>query len=628
MCGITGLFDRSGAPADAALLARMTHALAHRGPDGDGLFVDGELGLGHRRLSIIDVEGGAQPLGNEDGNLQVVFNGEIYNHVELREELLAHGHVFRTRSDTEVIVHAWEQWGSACLDRFNGMFAFALFDRRSRTLVLARDHLGIKPLYYTVLGEQLLFASEIKALLCHPAMRREVDRVSLAQLFTYRYVPSPRTLLSGVFKLPPGHWMRVTAREVSVQRHWNSLPQPRAATAETALIDEYQALLDDTLTLQLRSDVPLGLFLSSGVDSGALLAMMARRSSRPVQTFTIDFENGQATNEGDDAALIAARHGAVHHRQRVDAGDYARYFERYMGDLEEPVGHEAAPAFYFLSRLAGEQVKVCLTGQGADEPWAGYGRYLGVKLSTIYSRLPEVMTRAVASLVTRVPLPSERLRRGVISLGERDLLLRFVKIYSFFSADMKHQLYRDALRSDLLAAPLATADPIRPLQQEVAHLDALSQILYIDTRTNLPDDLLMVGDKTSMANALELRVPFLDRRLVAFIESLPPEMKLRGLTGKYLHKKAMLGWLPASEVYRAKKGFANPIAGWLRGPMRALVDDCLLSGHSSIAGWFNQDFIRKLVLADREGRGPYTRQIFLLLSLELWQRRFLHGGSL
>lgn len=627
MCGIAGIYDQSGAPVSEALLRQMTDAMQHRGPDGAGYMLHGSVGLGHRRLSIIDIDGGAQPMGNEDGSIQVVFNGEIYNFIELRKELVACGHVFKTRSDTEVIVHAYEQWGLQFADRLNGMFAFALYDSNARKLVLARDHLGIKPLYFTTVKSQFLFASEIKSLMRHPAFNRELDREALAELFTFRYVPSPKSLVKGIFKLPPGHLMTITHDRVSVQRFWNQVPIPRQASNEKAIIEEYQHLLDDALSLQLRSDVPLGLFLSSGIDSGVLLALMSQKSERPIEAFTVDFENGQKTNESTDAAVMAKRHGAHHHCITVSANDYATYFERYMGDIEEPVGHEAAPAFYFLAKLAGSRVKVALTGQGADEPWAGYARYVGVKLSKLYSSLPLAMTQLLSQVVTRLPLPSERLKRGVVALPERDLLTRFVKIYSFFSAEMKAQLYNDALRHEAMASPYAVPEALRRLQKDVAHLDALSQILYIDTRTSLPDDLLMVGDKTSMANSLEVRVPFLDKRLVELIESLPPHLKLRGITGKYLHKKALLKWLPQQEVYRKKKGFANPINKWMKGPLRPLVDDCLLSHDSVIASYFNRDYVRRILEADRQGHADYTRQIYLLLSLELWHRTFFKSQT-
>ena len=623
MCGICAIYDLSGHPASGELLARMTTALRHRGPDGQGYLVDGQVALGHRRLSIIDVEGGTQPIGNEDDSLQVVFNGEIYNFVELRRELQASGHVFKTASDTEVIVHAYEQWGDDCVNHFNGMFAFALFDKRSRSLFLARDHLGIKPLYYTVIGSQVLFASEIRSLLEHPGFQREVDVGSLAELFTFRYVPSPKTLFKGVLRLPPGHRMRVTPDGISVTRFWNTVPHHRSRWREQDLIAEYQALVEDAVRLQLRSDVPLGLFLSSGVDSGALLAIMSKYSSGPVQTFTIGFDGGERTNEVDDAREMANRFGAEHYSMILSSADYLAYFERYMSDLEEPVAHEPAPAFYFLAQLTSGHVKVALTGQGADEPWAGYDRYLGVKLSSIYSMLPRLVTGGIAPLIGRLPFPMERMKRGIASLAEPDILTRFTKIYSFFSAEMKAQLYTGALKQDFLNSPYGTMNAISQLQYDVAHLDPLSQMLYIDTRANLPDDLLMVADKTSMANSLEVRVPFLDYRLVEFIETLPPKLKLRGMTGKYLHKRAMSKWLPSEVVYRKKKGFAHPIAEWLRSSMRPLVEDCLLSSHSAIARYFDQDYLRQLVKRHQEGREQYMRHIYLLVSLELWHRAFI-----
>jgi asparagine synthase (glutamine-hydrolysing) len=623
MCGICGIFDQSGSPIDRSLLDRMTSVIRHRGPDGDGQFVDREVGLGHRRLSIIDLGGGGQPIGNEDGSVQIVFNGEIYNFVELRKELEAFGHAFRTRSDTEVIVHAYEQWGMDCVKRFNGMFAFAIWDKAKRQLFLARDHLGIKPLYYVVIGNRLLFASEIKALTKDSACPRNVDLEALAELFTFRSVPSPKTLFKGIFKLPPGHLMRVSKNDIEIKRFWNWIPTLRKQWREEELIEEYQSLLEDAVHLQLRSDVPLGLFLSSGVDSGVLLAIMSKYSSGPVQAFTIGFEEGEKTNEVEDARKMAGRFGADHHAMIVTAADYMKYYDRYMSDLEEPVGHEPAAAFYFVANITSQRVKVALSGQGADEPWAGYDRYIGVKLSAIYSRMPSLIRNDLAHLLAKMPGRMERLKRGLTSLGEPDMLTRFTKVYSFFNADMKAQLYKGALKEHFEMDPYGPKEALRRLQSDVQHLDPLTQMLYIDARANLPDDLLMVGDKTSMANSLEVRVPFLDYRLVEFIESLPPQLKLHGLTGKYLHKKAMLKWLPREVVYRKKKGFAHPIAHWLRTSMRPLVEDCLLSKDSFAASYFDQGYIRQILERDRQGKEQYMRHIYLLLSLELWRRTFL-----
>jgi asparagine synthase (glutamine-hydrolysing) len=623
MCGISGIFDLSGNPINRELLERMTSIIRHRGPDGDGRFVDHEVGLGHRRLSIIDVGGGGQPIGNEDGKLQIVFNGEIYNFIELRKELQAFGHTFKTKSDTEVIIHAYEQWGADCVKRFNGMFAFAIWDERKREVFFARDHLGIKPLYYVQIGNRLLFSSEIKALLQDPECPREIDLDALAELLTFRCVPSPKTLFKRIFKLRPGHHMLATRNGLQISRFWNWVPGQRRQGSEPALVEEYQTLLEDAVRLQLRSDVPLGLFLSSGVDSGVLLAIMSQFASGSVQTFTIGFEEGEGTNEIDDARELARQFGADHYSMTVTPQDYVHYYERYMMDLEEPVGHEAAPAFHFVSNITSKRVKVALTGQGADEPWAGYDRYKGVKLSGIYSRLPKFITNDLAHLIGKMPGRMERLKRGLTSLAEPDMLTRFTKVYSFFNADMKAHLYKGVLKQQFDVDHYGTRHALAALQADVQGLDPLTQMLYIDTRANLPDDLLMVGDKTAMANSLEVRVPFLDYRLVEFIESLPPHLKLKGFTGKYLHKKACGKWLSKEVVHRKKKGFANPIEKWFRVRMRPFVEDCLLGADSSMGRYFDQKYIRRILELDREGKEQYRRHIYLLVSLELWHRTFM-----
>ncbi len=364
MCGICGIFDRSGQPVDRATLSRMTAVLRHRGPDGEGQLVQGQIGLGHRRLSIIDLEGGGQPIGNEDGSLQVVFNGEIYNFIELRQELEEDGHSFQTRSDTEVIVHAFEKWGKECVSHFNGMFAFALWNARRQELFLARDHLGIKPLYYTDLGSRILFASEIKSLLQDPDCPRGVDNQALADLFTFRYVPSPKTLFYKIRKLSPGHRMTISHRGVEVERYWDWVPRLRNSFHEPDLIEEYRHLLEDAVRIQLRSDVPLGLFLSSGIDSGVLLAIMSRYTGEPIQTFTIGFEGGEKTNEVQEARDLAHRFGAAHDYMMVAPGDYQAYYEKYLWDVEEPLGNETAAAFYFVSRIASRKSQGSPDGTG------------------------------------------------------------------------------------------------------------------------------------------------------------------------------------------------------------------------------------------------------------------------
>jgi asparagine synthase (glutamine-hydrolysing) len=605
----------------------MSWSLRHRGPDGEGQFVWGEIGLGHRRLSIIDLRGGAQPISNEDDSLQIVFNGEIYNYVELGEELRKAGHIFRTQSDTEVILHAFEEWGYECVSRFNGIFSFAIWDSEGKQLFLARDHLGVKPLYYTVLGKRFLFASEIKALLQDPDCPREVDLQAMSQLFTLRYVPSPGTLFRGIHKLRPGHRMVVTKEGIDVQRYWKWTPHVRKDLHEASLIESYRELLEDSVRLQMRSDVPVGLFLSSGIDSGVLLALMNQHSSGPVHTFTIGFEDGEHSNETSGARTIASRFGADHNEFIVTAKDYLDYYGRYMWDLEEPVGNESAAAFHFVSWIASKKVKVVLTGQGADEPWAGYHRYLGAKLSQVYSRLPRMVTEGLIRTLVNTTSKNERIRRGVESLSEKDILSRLIKIYSFYSADMKEKLFQPWVLEHISADGAEARRAIEPLQRDVCSVDALTQMMYIDTRANLPDDLLMVGDKTSMANSLEARVPFLDYRIVEFAESLPGELKLHGVTGKYLHKKAVEKWLPKAMVYQTKKGFANPVNKWLQTRMSEYVRDCLLSETSGVRNYFSKSYIQQLIVDHEKGLQNYQRHVYLLMSFEMWHRRFIASRS-
>lgn len=623
MCGISGIYQLKGGPIDRGLLTKMTSIIQHRGPDGAGFYLGDGIGLGHRRLSIIDIAGGAQPISNEDQTIQIVFNGEIYNFIELREDLVAKGHVFKTQSDTEVIVHGYEEWGLDCVSRFNGIFAFALWDTKRSSLLLARDHLGVKPLYYVDLGDRFLFASEIKSLLVDPGCPKEVDLKALGELFTLRYVPSPDTLFHRIKKLPPAHLMVLGPQGAEIKRYWNVIPQIRTTVDEATLIESYQWLVEDAVRLQMRSDVPVGLFLSSGVDSSMLLAIMAKYAGTPVHTFTIGFEGGDKSNETDDARKIARHFGAQHTEMIVSPEDYRKYYDRYLWDIEEPVGNETAAAFYFVSQLASRRVKVALTGQGADEPWAGYPRHIGVKLSGFYSRLPLFLTQG---LLTRIPerfTKDERIKRGLVSLHERDVLKRFIKIYSFYDENMKKRLFQPWVAEQVSTDGREAQQALWRLQQDVQDLDPFIQMLYIDTRANLPDDLLMVGDKTSMTNSIEARVPFLDSRIVEFIETLPPDLKMRGFGAKYLHKKAALKWLPREIVYRKKKGFANPVDQWLRGQMREFVKSCLLDERSAVAKYFNREFIEEMVCKHESGEQNYLRHIYLLISFELWHQRFI-----
>lgn len=375
--------------------------------------------------------------------------------------------------------------------------------------------------------------------------------------------------------------------------------------------------------MQMRSDVPVGLFLSSGVDSGALLAIMGEFSGRPVHTFTIGFEDGAETNETSEAHALAKRFGADHSEWMIGPQDFEQYYQRYMGDLEEPVGNEAAAAFYFVSLLASRKVKVTLTGQGADEPWAGYGRHLGARLSELYSRLPDAVSQGVLNKFGQRWIKNESLQRGLASLHERDALARWIGVYSIFTPELKAKLFQPWVTEQISLDGAEAKRSLEALYSDVKDLDALTQMLYLDTRTTLPDNLLMVCDKTSMANSLEVRVPFLDVRLVEFAESLPPKMKLRWFRGKYLHKKAMEKWLPKDVVYRKKKGFSNPLAKWLRTSMRSFVHEHLLSEDAAVNRYFDRSALRALCEKHESQGADYQRHIHLLLAFELWHRQFI-----
>jgi asparagine synthase (glutamine-hydrolysing) len=486
----------------------------------------------------------------------------------------------------------------------------------------------VKPLYYAIVDNKLIFASEVKGLLAYQNCRPDVNLNALAQLFTLRYVPSPQTLFQDVLKLPPAHLMVVRRKGLTINRYWTAKPKIDPEIDETEAIEEYQNLVEDAVRLQMRSDVPVGLFLSSGVDSGSLLSLMTKHTSRPIHTFTVGFEDGELQNETGEARELAAHYSTDYNEMIVGPADYERYFERYLLDLEEPVGNETAAAFYFVSLLAARKVKVALTGQGADEPWAGYHRHKGAHLSQFYTRLPSVITEQVFKPLVRKYSKNERFRRAVVSLSEKDTLARFVKIYSFYDAAMKKQLFQPWLREVVSTDGVEAQSSLRDLQEDVAGLDPLTQMLYLDTRTNLPDDLLMVSDKTSMANSIEARVPFLDYRLIEFVETLPPRFKLRRLNGKYLHKKAAEKWLPKSIVHRKKKGFANPVDKWLRHRLNKYVGDCLLSETSAVNRYFRPDYIRRLVADHDAGRQNYLRHIYLLISFEMWHQAFITNRSL
>ncbi len=620
MCGICGIFHyRRSEDVSRPLVEAMAESLRHRGPDDDGFLVEGSIGLGFRRLSIIDLTTGHQPIPNEDESRWVILNGEIYNYRDLRRQLEGAGHRFRTVSDTETIVHGHEEWGPDVTNHLNGIFGFAVWDGTSRSLLLARDHLGVKPLYYHDDGTRLLFGSEIKAILQDESVPRELDQESLGIFLALGFVPSPRTLFQGIHKIPPGHRLRVDGAGARLERYWRTTPQIRAI-AEGEAIEEYAHRFRLAVERQMVSDVPVASLLSGGVDSALVTAVMRQVSPSPISSFSVGFEEEGDWNELEEAAESARFLGTQHRDVRISSKHYVDFFPESLWHLEEPVLSQSTFAFFFLTKLARESVKVVLTGQGADEPLAGYDRYRGEKLAGSLGWLAgsPVSQRLVAALPR-----AEKLRRAARSLGERDPVQRFARIHALFPRDEALRLLRPEL-----AAVVQRFDPVEPLrrwQRDVEHLDGLSQLLYIDTRLSLPDDLLFYGDKLAMANSLEARVPMLDVELVEFIETLPPNLKLRGLTAKYVHKQAARRWLPESIIHRPKKGFATPVDTWFQSELDGFVVDTLLGRDSACREHFDPAAVEKLLQEHRERRRDHRRRIFALLSFELWYRRFLRS---
>ena len=621
MCGIAGklLFDPA-ARAHRDELAAMLGTILHRGPDGRGFHLDGALGLAHCRLSIIDVAGGAQPLANEDGTVHVVFNGEIYNFPALREELLVRGHVLRTHSDTEVIVHLYEEFGPDCVQRLDGMFAFALWDARRRRLLLARDRVGIKPLYYAALGDRICFASEIKALLGDPAVPRDLDSAALRQFLAFYYLPGEATLFRSIRKLLPGHVLIVESGQVRARPYWDlGFTDARAHLGFEAAVEELQTLLRDTVRSHLLADVPVGVLLSGGVDSSAVLSFAATSCARPIKTFTVGFEGNGVVDERPYARLAALRFGSDHHELTIGAQDFWDFLPAYSRHMEEPVCEPPAVALYHVTRLARRHVKVLLSGEGGDEAFAGYPNYRHqLRLAHLAQRL-HALSRPVGSLtaVAGEWFGSDRLLRYGTALG-RPLAA------SYFSRTSSPAAFFNRCERQLLTVPSRgrAGEFVSDLLSAVGDRGRLDQMLYVDTKTWLPDDLLIKADKMTMANSLELRVPLLDHHVLEFAASLPASFKIAGRETKRILKAAFAPVLPAEILHRPKAGFPVPYDAWLRGPLADGVRETLLSSRALGRGYFRRPALERLLDAHRR-QGRYAKEIFSLLALEFWHRAFV-----
>jgi asparagine synthase (glutamine-hydrolysing) len=622
MCGIAGV-RTPGSAVDRSVVAAMLAQMHHRGPDGEGLWVDGDVALGMRRLAIVDVEGGKQPLVNEDGAVKVVFNGEIYNHLELRELLRGRGHSFTSDTDGEVIPHLYEEFGPDFVDRLDGIFAFALWDSEQEALMLARDHLGVKPLYFHHDGEMLRFASELKALIVDPAVRRELALGAVDEYLTFRFTPAPNTLLAGVQKLEPATYALLKGRQLVRHRYWDPRPVERDDLTLEEAATEFRDLLRKAVHRQMMSDRPIGAMLSGGIDSAAVVALMSEASTK-VKTFTVGFEGGGDADETGLARETAQLFDTEHHDAIVPLRDFGDQLAGVIETLEEPVGTSSAMGFREVARLARPVVPVLLSGQGADELLAGYWRYIGEWIAArtlgVVNRLH--LEKPVGMAARRVK--TARLERGLRALRYPDTLTRFVNIYSVFSPAQKQQMYGAEMHPYLsMNGSGGPAQHVERYRLEAADRDSLSQMMYVDTRLWLPDDLLLVGDKTSMAESVEMRVPFLDRALVEFTESLPSSYKLRRGVRKLVEKEALSGLLPSAIVHRKERGFVTPLATWLREGLHTPARDLLLDSDGVCGSLMNRKYVASILDDHRDGRADFSRQLFCLYSLELWARRFV-----
>lgn len=627
MCGVAGIFDMAGRvdPARAEILASMTRTLVHRGPDDEGYYVDGPIGLGFRRLSIIDLAGGHQPLCNEDGTVWVVFNGEIYNYRDLTETLEGKGHVFRTRSDTESIVHAYEEWGPACLDRFRGMFAFAVWDQRRQELFLARDRLGKKPLYYAQVGDTLLFGSEIKALLPFPGLDRSIDLQALSDFLSLLYIPSPKTIFRQVRKLPPGHYLLAGREGMSVRRYWDvhfapSGPAPHQAARRL------EELLDESVRLRLRSDVPLGAFLSGGLDSSAVVGLMARSLEQPVVTSSIGFPD-DAFNELAYARQVAEHFHTDAHEHMVTP-DAMKILDDLVWHYDEPFGDSSAVPTFYVSQLARQHVTVALSGDGGDESFAGYRRYyFDVRENKVRSLVPGRLRRPVFGMIGALYPKADYLPQIFRGKAFLSNVARTPWGAYFHSMSGINEADKDCLLSPEVKAALGGYESVA-LFEDLYHAsdgpDSLSRIQYIDFKTYLPDDILAKVDRASMANSLEVRCPLLDHRVVEYAALLPSSLKLAGTQTKLIFKEAIRGLLPDEIIDRKKMGFAVPVGSWLRSELRPLVSKYVLdtTAHHDL---FSSDVVGKWWSEHQSGMRDRTTELWGLLVFNLWFERFVGG---
>jgi asparagine synthase (glutamine-hydrolysing) len=619
MCGICGQFNfANDEPAYPDTVRRMARSIVHRGPDDEGYYMSGPLALGFRRLSIIDLAGGHQPMSDTEEKVWVIFNGEIYNFKELRSELETCGHRFRTRSDTEVIVHGYKEWGTKIFDRLNGMFGLAIWDGQNRRLVVARDAMGIKTVYYRLADGQLTFGSEIRAVLAAGAPKPELDPMALNLFLKFRYTPSPFTIFKGIRKLAPGSMLIVENGRCREERWYDYKPIPflrpkEEEEAEQELLELYKRAVER----HLLSDVPVGILLSGGLDSGLLLALM-NQYGKGWPAYTVGygetFEDDELASAGETASLLGARHIPV----RLDREEFERSLPKIVDALEEPVASSSIVPMYFVCQRARQDVKVALIGQGPDEVFGGYKRHLGVHYGKLWRGLPQGVRNLVASAISWLPR-NETLKRGINSLGAEDRLQRYQQVFSLAPAQNIDELFRNDLFGGRFDhRPLESWSDLLP---QMEHIDELGGFQLLEVRSSLPDELLMFADKLSMAHSLEVRVPYLDRTVVEYAQRLGASYKVRNGAGKWLHRQVCRRFLDHRILKRKKRGFAvNVVDDWLKSSLRGLLPEVLLDENSLMFELLKPESVRKLLEHHRSGQQDNHKLLFSLVMVEQWLR--------
>jgi asparagine synthase (glutamine-hydrolysing) len=624
MCGIFGVLMLDGSAASAETLRPMGRVTTHRGPDDQGTHSDGPLAFGMRRLSIIDVAGGHQPLSNEDGTLWLVANGEIYNYRELREALLAQGHRFQTASDCETILHLYEQYGDAFLSRLNGMFGFALWDAPRKRLLIGRDRLGVKPVYLWQDGHRLAFASEAKALLTLPGVTATIDPAALESYLTLGYVAAPRSIFRGIRKLPPATLLTIENGEADERRYWRVPSDVDRAPSVEVWTERVRAQLAKSVQMQMVSDVPIGAFLSGGIDSSAVVAHMSAASDAPIRTYAIGFGGGSAEayyNELPHARRVANLFGTDHHEIIVKP-DVVALLPRLLWHLDEPIADTAFITTYLVSEFARRQVTVILSGVGGDELFGGYRRYLGNHYQGYFDRLPSGLRRAASALSGVLPsdrhsplLNAMRLAKGFLATASLPFEERYRSYVECFSDELADELLRERRASDF--------DPLGAALRTAGSDDDLNRMLVVDAETQLPDDLLLLTDKMSMAVSLECRVPLLDHELVELAARIPEDIKIRGGRLKHVMKNALADLLPPDILERKKRGFGTPMGAWLKGDLAPLVRDVLSNDAIAARGLFRPAAIARLIADHEANRVDGTDRLLALVNLEIWARIYL-----